>query len=162
MTTTSIDKDVNSNKNNENMNKSYYTKMLTEIDNSFFLSVNELTSSMPKYFMNPTIDAYKGKYTKDMQNLKETQSDLFLLKNEIEKGILNDNNNIEQINSQLNTLKNNNKKLKERITKFLLSDNASVGMLNDATQIYNNHKYGNWLFIISILFSISYYYKTKN
>lgn len=162
MTTTSMDKTVNSNKNNENMNKSYYTKQLTEIDNSFFLTVNELTSSMPSYFMNPTIDAYKEKYTKDMQNLKETQSDLFLLKNEIEKDILNENNNIEQINGQLNTLKTNNKKLKEKIKTFLLSDNASVGMLNDATQIYNNHKYGNWLFIISILFSVSYYYKTQN
>lgn len=160
--TTINDKPVTINKNNENISNDIYKSQLTEIDNSFFLIVNELKLSMPKHFMNPEIDAYKIKYTTNMQGLNETQSDLFLLKNNVEKDLLTYNNNIEQLNNQLNTLKKSNNQLKTKIKDFLLSDNASIGMLNDATELYNNHKYGNWLFIIGILFSISYYYKTKN
>ena len=74
-----------------------YTEALTEINDSFFLSVNELKLSMPKYFLHPDIDAYSNKYTKDMQFLKESQHELFLLQNTIEKEISIQDNTIDQI-----------------------------------------------------------------
>ncbi len=146
----------------KNSNKSEYESRLTDIDNSFFLTLNELKISMPKHFMNPNIDAYNVTYTKDMQHLNDAQTKLFILKNEIEKAILNETNNIDQITTQINTLKKNNNKLKEKTKNFALNDNASVGMLHDTTELYNKQKSGNWLFIIAILLSISYYYKSNN
>ena len=138
-----------------------YTEALTEINDSFFLSVNELKLSMPKYFLNPDIDAYSNKYTKDMQFLKDSQHDLFLLQNTIEKDLSIQDNTIEQINTQLNTLKNKNIKLNKIITDNIAKSHAGNGALADTIEIYKQNNSGNWLLLIVILGTISYYYKNK-
>jgi|688.fasta_scaffold551469_2 hypothetical protein len=138
-----------------------YTKALTEIDNNFFLSVNELKLSMPKYFLHPDIEAYSNKYTKDMQFLKDSQHELFLLQNTIEMDLSNQDNTIEQINTQLNTLKIKNTKLNKVITANIAKSHAGNGALDDTIELYKQNNSGNWLLLIVILGTISYYYKNK-
>jgi predicted ribosome quality control (RQC) complex YloA/Tae2 family protein len=135
-----------------------YDNKLTEIDNYFYLTINELRTVMPKYFTNPNIDAYSTKYNLDIQNLNTSQQNLFLLKNDVEKATTDLDNNINQIDEQIQTLDKENNKLSKKLDSLIERNYGGKGMLVDTTMIYTQKKYANYLFA-GIILCVAGYYK---
>ena len=136
-----------------------FNDRLKEIDDYFYLSINELRSVMPKYFTNPDIDAYSIKYNSDIQNLNNAQQELFLLKNDVEKSMNDYDDNINQIDKQIKTLDKGNNKLSKKLASLIERNYGGKGMLIDTNVLYTQKKYANYLFAGIIICVIGGYYK---
>ena len=64
-----------------------YTKKLDEINDGFYLILDELVTLIPNYRTYPKLTVYSEKYGKNLQNFKENQADFFMLKNDMEKDL---------------------------------------------------------------------------
>lgn len=128
-----------------------YTKKLTEINDGFYLILDQLVTLIPNYRTYPNLTVYSEKYGKNLQNFKENQSDFFMLKNDMEIDLDIINKNIENKNSQINKLDLEIKLLKDKLDYLKNSNDAGEGMLTD-TELMHNQKYtGNWILLITIL-----------
>lgn len=128
-----------------------YTKKLTEINDGFYLILDQLVTLIPNYRTYPNLTVYSEKYGKNLQNFKENQSDFFMLKNDMEIDLDIINKNIENKNSQINKLDLEIKLLKDKLDYLNNSNDAGEGMLID-TELMHNQKYtGNWILLITIL-----------
>jgi hypothetical protein len=128
-----------------------YTKKLEELNDGFYLILDELVSLIPNYRTYPKINLYSEKYSKALQNFKENQADFFMLKNEIENDSDNSGKNIENKNSKINKLDVKIKLLKDKLDSLNNSNDAGEGMLTD-TELLHNQKYlGNWILLGTIL-----------
>lgn len=128
-----------------------YTKKLDEINDGFYLILDELVSLLPNYRTYPNLTVYSEKYGKSLQNFKENQSDFFMLKNEMETDLDTIDKNIENKNSQINKLDLEIKLLKDKLDSLTNSNDAGEGMLTD-TELLHNQKYtGNWILLGTIL-----------
>jgi len=128
-----------------------YTKKLDEINDGFYLILDEVVSLIPNYRTYPTITLYSEKYGKSLQNFKENQADFFMLKNEMENDLGTIDTNIETKNSKINKLDLEIKLLKDKLNSLNNSNNAGEGMLSD-TELLHNQKYtGNWILLGTIL-----------
>lgn len=128
-----------------------YTKKLTEINDGFYLILDQLVTLIPNYRTYPNLTVYSEKYGKNLQNFKENQSDFFMLKNDMEIDLDIINKNIENKNSQINKLDLEIKLLKDKLDYLKNSNDAGEGMLTD-TELMHNQKYtGNWILLLTIL-----------
>ena len=141
------------------MTDTIYEDKLNEINDYFYLTINELGTVMPKHFTNPDIDAYSVKYNADIQYLNNAQQQLFLLKNDIEKSTDDYDNNINQIDKQLKTLDKGNNKLSKKLASLIERNYGGKGMLVDTNVLYTQKKYANYLFAGIIVCIGGYYYK---
>ena len=128
-----------------------YTKKLDEINDGFYLILDELVSLLPNYRTYPNLTVYSEKYGKSLQNFKEKQYYFFMLKNEMETDLDTIDKNIENKNSQINKLDLEIKLLKDKLDSLTNSNDAGEGMLTD-TELLHNQKYtGNWILLGTIL-----------
>lgn len=128
-----------------------YSKNLNEINDGFYLILDEMILSMPNYKTYPKLNIYSEKYNKTLQNFKENQSDFFMLKNEIEKDLNITDKNIENKNSKINKLDLEIKILKDKLNNLINSNDAGEGALSD-TELLHNQKYtGNMILLGAIL-----------
>lgn len=144
------------------MTDTIYDDKLNEINDYFYLSINELRTVMSKYFTNPEIDAYSVKYNRDIQNLNNAQQQLFLLKNDVEKSMSDYDANINQIDKQLKILDKGNNKLSKKLKSLIERNYGGKGMLVDTNILYTQKKYANYLFTGIIVCIGGYYYKTRS
>lgn len=128
-----------------------YTKKLTEINDGFYLILDQLVTLIPNYRTYPNLTVYSEKYGKNLQNFKENQSDFFMLKNDMEIDLDVINKNIENKNSQINKLDLEIKLLKDKLDYLNNSNDAGEGMLTDTELIHNQKYTGNWILLITIL-----------
>lgn len=128
-----------------------YTKKLDEINDGFYLILDELVTLIPNYRTYPKLTVYSEKYGKNLQNFKENQADFFMLKNDMEKDLGVIDKNIGKKNSQINNLDLKIKSLKDKLDSLTNSNNAGEGVLSD-TELLHNQKYiGNWILFGTIL-----------
>ena len=128
-----------------------YTKKLGEINDGFYIILDQLVTLIPNYRTYPKLNVYAEKYGKTLQNFKENQSDFFMLKNEMENDLDIIDKNIEIKNSQINKLDSEIKILKDRLDSLINSNDAGTGLLTD-TELLHNQKYtGNWILLGTIL-----------
>jgi len=136
-----------------------YDKQIKEINNFFYIVLSEVVAILPKYNTYPEIKTYKNEFSRSMNNLKEVENRIFLLKNNIEKELANMNKNTNQINNQIHSLEKNVSFLKKKLTSLTNSDDASIGMLKD-TKILHNQEYAGNLILVGIIVSILiFFYK---
>jgi hypothetical protein len=128
-----------------------YNKTLAELNDGFYLILDELVTLIPNYRTYPKINLYSEKYGKALQNFKENQADFFMLKNEMETDLDIIDKNIETKNSKINKLDVKIKLLKNKLDSLNNSNDAGEGMLTD-TELLHNQKYlGNWILFGTIL-----------
>lgn len=128
-----------------------YTKKLDEINDGFYLILDELVTLIPNYRTYPNLTVYSEKYGKNLQNFKENQADFFMLKNDMEKDLGVIDKNIGKKNSQINKLDLKIKSLKDKLDSLTNSNNAGEGILTH-TELLHNQKYiGNWILLGTIL-----------
>lgn len=134
-----------------NYTKTNYNKKLDEVNDGFYLILDELVKLIPNYRTYPKLTVYSEKYGKSLQNFKENQADFFMLKNEMEIDLGKIDENIEKKNSKINKLDLEIKLLKDKLESLNNSNDAGEGMLSD-TELLHNQKYiGNWILLGSIL-----------
>jgi len=118
----------------------FYNNKIKELKTKFQLVSYELIKSYPLYKININNPEYENIYNNDNQNLEITKSDIFLLKNSIEK----DNNNLTEIlnlvNNKIIKQKNTNDSLKKKYNNLLSINNASTGLINQQQELYNIKK----------------------
>ena len=128
-----------------------YNKTLAELNDGFYLILDELVTLIPNYRTYPKLTVYSEKYGKSLQNFKENQADFFMLKNEMENDLGKIDENIENKNSKINKLDSEIKLLKDKLDSLNNSNDAGEGMLTD-TELLHNQKYiGNWILLVTIL-----------
>jgi hypothetical protein len=128
-----------------------YNKKLDEVNDGFYLILDQLVTLIPNYRTYPNLTVYSEKYGKNLQNFKENQADFFMLKNEMETDLGKIDDNIEIKNSKINILDVEIKLLKDKLESLKNSNDAGEGMLTD-TELLHNQKYiGNWILFGTIL-----------
>ena len=128
-----------------------YTKKLGEINDGFYIILDELVTITPNYRTYPKVNVYSENYGKSLQDFKANQADFFMLKNEMENDLDIIDKNIENKNSQINKLDSEIKILKDKLDSLTNSNDAGAGLLTD-TELLHNQKYtGNWILLGTIL-----------
>ena len=130
---------------------SYYEKKIKELNQRYYLVLDELVKLFPKNKMFPNYLAYSKPFTNDMSNLIKLQADFFLFKNNLESDIDTLDKEIKNINEQIENLEQENKQLTKRLESLQNSNNASHGMLSDTKLLYNQKLLGNWLLFALIV-----------
>jgi hypothetical protein len=128
-----------------------YTTQLNEINDGFYLIIDELVLLIPNYRTYPNLPTYAENYGAALQNFKEIQAEFFMLKNNIENDLQVIDNNIEIKNSQIGVLDAEINVLKDRLDSLINSNDAGEGLLTD-TELLHNQKYvGNMILLITVL-----------
>lgn len=136
---------------------SYYEKTMKELNQRYYLILDELVEVFPKNKMYPDYLAYSKPFKNDMSNLIKLQSDFFLYKNDLETDIETLDKEIKSVNEQIENLEIENKQLNKTLESLKNSNNASHGMLSDTKLLYNQKLIGNWL-LFAIIVGTGYKY----
>ena len=142
---------TNMNYTNMNYTNMNYTKKLDELNDGFYLILDELVTVLPNYRTYPTLTVYSEKYGKNLQNFKENQADFFMLKNEMENDLGNIDETIETKNSKINQLDSEIKVLKDKLDSLTNSNDAGEGMLTDTELLHYQNYTGNWILLGTLL-----------
>jgi len=121
-----------------------------DINQRYTIIIGEIVKSYPNYKTNPKFTEYENSYTTNINNLKQLQADIFLLKNELSKNIDRNQQDIAHIDETLFNLEEENKVLRQKLADLNNSDNAAHGMLYDSTTLYRHQLAGNWLLFLSL------------
>ena len=127
----------------------YYRTLQNELNEIYFIVLNEITIMTPKYKSQPIFQSYAKSMKADTENLRALQMDFFSLHNHLEKDIDTLENEIRQTDNQIAILEEENAVLKKQFTNLTGSDNAAIGMLNDTELLHNQYLFGNW-FLLSV------------
>jgi hypothetical protein len=130
---------------------SFYEKKIKELNQRYYLVLDELVKLFPKNKMYPKYLAYSKPFTTDMSNLIKLQTDFFLFKNELASDIDFVDKNIRRVNEQIENIEDENKELSKTLESLQNSNNASDGMLSDTKLLYNQKLLGNWLLVLILL-----------
>ena len=139
-----------------NREPSYYYKIINDLDSQFVNISKEITNSYPNYKTYPNIKKYVVNYENDLKNENKVKSDLFVLKNELQKNI-QDRENIEQnLMSDINKCEHDNKKLKTKLNQLKNQNKGAIGFYSDTKNNYNVVITKSIFFFIVMLSTILY------
>ena len=127
----------------------YYRNRQNELNERYFIVLNEIVAMFPKFKSQPVFQAYATSMQADTANLQTLQIDFVSLYNDLEKDISTLETELIQVDNEIGTLEEENNELKSHLSSLANSNNASVGMLNDTELLHNQYLFGNW-----ILFSV--------
>ena len=130
---------------------SYYENTIKELNQRYYLVLDEIVKLFPKQKMYPKYLAYSKPFTNDMTNLNKLQTDFFLFKNSLESDIESLDKDIKKTNEEIDNLEHENKKLSATLESLKNSNNASHGMLEDTNLLYNQQLFGNTLLFLILL-----------
>lgn len=146
---------MNNTLNNTNL-PSYYNKKINELNTQFFLVTKEITNSFPLSKTYPNVNKYVVNYNNDLNNQDKVKSELYVLKNELQKDIQNTENNEKKLMSEINKYEGENKKLKNKIKQLIDKNEGAIGFYNDFNKYYNKEIIKNIIFFIITLSVIIY------
>ena len=119
------------------LSPSYYDKKIKELDQRFYLVLDELKKSYPIYKVYPDNPEYENIYSNDISNMEKTNIDIFSLKKSIDKDSIILNRIIKHRNKLITKKKEENKELKKQLENLLSGANSSTGMIDQKQDIYN-------------------------
>ena len=142
---------------------SQYYEELKNLNDQFFLTLDEYTAMYPLYKLNPDYEEYQSIYETDKGNMQTNKSDIFLLQNNLEKDIVTQDNNLIMINNQIKKLEKENKKLKKEFNSLGSQDKAALGAAQEYQLLYNENL-GSiiGLTVATIATGVLVYYKNKS
>ena len=122
-----------------------YEKKLKELNDRYYLILNELIAVYPKYKMSPESSMYASTYVTDKGNLTKLQKDLFLYKNNLENTIRALGKEILDIDKQIAKLEKENNILKKRLDSLKEGKNAAKLLLKNTVYLHNEDLVSNIL-----------------
>ena len=144
---------------------------------SFFLSqldtiqsqLGPILDDFNKYFvfynMNPQISENQQMYDNIKNNIQELYTSLLTITKDVDKNINEINNNYHELNKLIDTLKERNKVLKQKLGIFEDTYDGSDTMISNYKDMYNLQYLKNFSLGLGIVFSlvlISKLFKGKN
>jgi hypothetical protein len=142
-------------------NPEYYINRKKELNDRFYLVLNEMITLYPKYKSHPDFPEYSKNYIIDKGNMQKLQSDFFLLKNGLEKDITSLNKEIKQVNNNIGKIKKDNIKLSGKMQVLKNGGAAAHGMFLDSRLLYNQQVMSNWVIGGAIIGTGFLYYKNR-
>ena len=142
-------------------NAEYYNTMLKELNQNYYLVLNEYTQQYPRAKTHPELKCYTKALEEDMNNLKSIQNDFFMFKNDLEQDIKTAPVNIYKADKMIAKLDKENKILKKSLYKLNNVSNGAEGMFNDSQATYNQTLLGNAYLTIGLLSIATYLYKHR-
>ena len=139
----------------------YYKNTLKELDQKYYLILNEYSQIYPKSKTYSKIPAYKKSLEEDTSNLQDLQNDFFLLRNELENEIENMSKEINKTDKMITKLDKDNEKLNSSLSGLEQASDSAVGMFNDSQLLYNNYLLGNCYLLMGIVGASILMYKSK-
>jgi hypothetical protein len=137
----------------------HYNDISKELNQRYFLIIDEIIKIYPSYKANPNFTEYENNYKTNMDNLLNLQSEYFFLKNELNKDSELLQKEIKQIDETIYKLEQENKVLRKEFNGLGNTNNAAQGMLVDSTYLYNQQLTSNWLFLITMISLMYKYYR---
>lgn len=128
-------------------------KKIKELNQRYFLIIDEIVKTFPKYKSSPKLNSFEDAYNTNINNLRSLQADYFLLQNNLNKNTDELQKEIKQIDDVLYVLEEEIKVLTRELRDLNNSDNAASGMFTDSRNLYNIQFLGNTILFI-IIFSM--------
>jgi len=110
---------------------------IEELNQRYDIILNEFTHVYPSYKTFPDVTKFAQKYATDNGNLTKLQAQIQILEKKIAS-----------LKKEINYLENDNE--------------AAEGMLDDVQLRYNQFLVGNWILLIVLIGSVSFYYKIRS
>lgn len=108
-----------------------------------------------KYYVffnkNPEYPEYQHLFENIKNNLNTTNSELFVLSNEVDMSTDEINENLFKLNILIEREKDRNRELKRKLGIVEHKNNASTELISDHKQIYESEYLRNWSLFFSIL-----------
>ena len=114
-----------------------YKKKINNLNNRFFLILENYKKIYPMFKLNPNYDQYSTSMATSQGNLTTLQHNLFMTKNSLEKNIGKNNNNIVEADKTINKLIVKNNKLKGNVGNLRDSAQSAKGLINEEREMYN-------------------------
>ena len=144
-----------------NRTPEYYKTKLKELDQNFYLILNEYVQQYPKSKTYSKIPTYQKSLEDDKKNLTTLQHNFFMMRNELEKEIINISNENKKTDKMIGKLNKDNKELNDSLNGLQQSSESAVGMFNDSQVLYNHYLLGNIYLLIGIISSCIFMYKLQ-
>lgn len=145
--------------NIETHTPSYYDKKINELDQRFYLVLDEMKKSYPNYKVYPDNPEYENIYSNDVSNIEKTNMDIFSLKKSLDKDSILLNKMIQNKNKQITRKKEENKKLKTELENLISGANSSSGMISQKESVYNMELFHLGIITLSVLGVVIFTYR---
>lgn len=119
----------------------YYKKQLGEMDDRFFLILEQFKKSYPLYKANQDYDAYEQSYLRDKVNLQTLSKDLFLLENSLDMDMKKLNKSVTSDDFAISKAKMTNTLLNKEQNFLSNTNNGAQAMEREYKYIYRD----NWI-----------------
>lgn len=114
-----------------------YQKKLDGLNTSFSLAKDEYFKAYPQAKLYPKVSNYQKPYERAKEIITSTNSDLFVLENEIRSNISKISKDMKSIDDKINEVKNSNEKLQIKSSSMEGSDKgAKVRFINSRQSSY--------------------------
>lgn len=128
---------MNISQNNYDM----YNEKINTLHAQFHAALNDYKQAYVLYQSNPNFNEYKSTFFSIQQNLQDMNSNLFILVNEIEKGIDDMNSDISGISANLSE----EKKQYDKLTQKFVQVNGGINGANIMIENYNEQYFRQYV-----------------
>jgi len=136
---------------------SHFKDLRRELTQRYNIIIDEVVKTYPSYKANPQFNNYEDSYKKNISNLEKLQTEIFLLKNNLNKSTNELQKDIKEIDDKIYLLEEENIKLRDELALLTNSDNAAHGRLTDSRTLYNQKLVSNYLLLSFLMYAV---YKT--
>ena len=138
-----------------------FDEKINTINSSFFSALDDFKKYYVYFNKNPEVNEFQNYYVNSKGQIQGLTKDMFLLTNNIEKGIEKTNKEMQVVKLKLEDEKNMNEELIKLVSGLENTQNGSEILINDSKNDYNIQYYWNWTFIISIVLLSSMIFKSS-
>ena len=112
-----------------------YKRNIDSLNKSFHLILEEIGNTYPLFKLYPDVKEYRENYERDVSNLENIKSEIFLLMTNLQNDVNNLTKTSSDLNRKIDKLNKDNDSLKRKLSNFRNQDNAAYGELQ--TRIKN-------------------------
>ncbi len=145
--------------NVETFSPSYYKNKIKELNQRFYLVLDEIRKSYPRYKVFSNNPEYENIYSNDISNMEKINKDFFLLKKSLEKDSVIMNKLIYKKDAQIKLKQKQNEELKGTLQDLITGNNSSIGMIEQKEQAYNHEILNLTMGLVSVLGIMIYIYR---
>jgi uncharacterized membrane protein len=131
-------------------------KKIEELNDRFFYIMEDFIPNDVNYLKDPKNVKYKSIMERIYDTVSNINSDGHILQNNMQKGIMDNDNKIIKMNKEIAILKNENAEINTNTSKLQNQANTAEGLFNSETDWYKKQLLIIILLIIGIIFSIKY------
>ena len=134
-----------------------YKEQLNALYTNFEMGLYNITKSYPLYKIYPNNNSYKHEYFRDLKNLEEIKSNIFIYKNGLYADTESISDSISDKNNKITKLNKQNTELTKKLNTLENQDFAANVELINKKFIYNKNLAQNVILSIIVAGSIGWY-----